>query len=66
MGERSEEVGEQGQMFPVLRHIVGLCNEKTGLLEYLFTIRMLSALVAFAIQTPKFSRAPSLVASFAC
>ncbi len=31
MGDRSEEVGEQGQMFPVLRRIVGLCNEKTGI-----------------------------------
>ena len=30
MGDRSEEVGERGQMFPVLRRIVGLCNEKTG------------------------------------
>ncbi len=28
MGDRSEEVGERGQMFSVLRHIVDLCNEK--------------------------------------
>jgi len=31
MGDRSEEVGERGQMFPVLRRIVDLCNEKTGI-----------------------------------
>ncbi len=39
MGDRSEEVGERGQMFPVLRCIVGLCNEKTGIFGPLSHLR---------------------------
>ena len=31
MGDRSEEVGERGEMFPELRRIVGLCNENPGI-----------------------------------
>ena len=39
MGDRSEEVGERAQMFPVLRRIVGLCNEKTGIFGPLSQLR---------------------------
>ncbi len=39
MGDRSEEVGERGQMFPFLRRIVGLCNEKMGIFGPLSHLR---------------------------
>ena len=39
MGDRSEKVGERGQMFPDLRRIVGLCNENPGIFGPLSHLR---------------------------
>ncbi len=39
MGDRSEKVVERGQMFPVLRRIMDLCNEKTGIIGPLSHLR---------------------------
>ncbi len=39
MGDRSEKVEERDQMCPVLRRIVGLCNEKTGIFGPLSQLR---------------------------